>query len=43
MTLEVEGDLTVKEAHEIAHRTEAAVLERVPLVTEVHVHVEPSQ
>ena len=42
MTLEVEGDLTVREAHEIAHRTEAAILEQVQLVIEVHVHVEPS-
>jgi cation diffusion facilitator family transporter len=41
MTLEVRGELTVTAAHEIAHRAEDAILEKVPLVTEVHVHVEP--
>jgi cation diffusion facilitator family transporter len=43
MSLEVDGKLTVTEAHEIAHRAEAAVLNRTPLVTEVHVHVEPGR
>ena len=43
MRLEVDGKLTVAEALEIAHRAEAAVLNRTPLVTEVHVHVEPSR
>jgi cation diffusion facilitator family transporter len=43
MTLEVLGELTVTAAHEIAHRVETAILDRVPLVTEVHVHVEPGE
>lgn len=41
MTLRVHGALTVTAAHEIAHRAEAAILEQVKLVTEVHLHVEP--
>ena len=43
MTLEVLGELTVTAAHEVAHRAETAILEKVPLVTEVHVHVEPGK
>lgn len=42
MVLLVTGGLTVREAHEIAHRAEERVIAAVPNVLEVHVHVEPA-
>jgi cation diffusion facilitator family transporter len=41
MVLVVPGDWSVTRAHTIAHVVERAVQERLPHVTEVHVHVEP--
>jgi cation diffusion facilitator family transporter len=39
----VEGTLTVRQGHNIAHNVEDAVLERVPQIAEVLVHVEPEE
>ncbi len=39
----VEGTLTVREGHNIAHDVEDAVLEQVPQIAEVLVHVEPEE
>jgi cation diffusion facilitator family transporter len=39
----VEGTLTVRQGHNIAHDVEDAVLEQVPQVAEVLVHVEPEE
>ncbi|MGB9291440.1 MAG: cation diffusion facilitator family transporter [Terracidiphilus sp.] len=39
----VEGTLTVRQGHNIAHDVEDAVLQRVPRITEVLVHVEPEE
>jgi cation diffusion facilitator family transporter len=39
----VEGTLTVRKGHNIAHDVEDAVLEQVPQIAEVLVHVEPEE
>ena len=39
----VEGTLTVREGHNIAHDVEDAVLMQVPQIAEVLVHVEPEE
>jgi cation diffusion facilitator family transporter len=39
----VEGTLTVRQGHNIAHDVEDAVLEQVPQIAEVLVHVEPEE
>jgi cation diffusion facilitator family transporter len=39
----VEGTLTVRQGHNIAHDVEDAVLEHVPQIAEVLVHVEPEE
>jgi cation diffusion facilitator family transporter len=37
----VKGDLQVRRGHEIAHRVKTAVLEKMPQIAEVLVHIEP--
>lgn len=37
----VDGDLTVREGHDIAHRVHEAIRDALPMVTRVMVHVEP--
>ena len=39
----VNGNLTVREGHKIAHQVEDQVLKGVPQVAEVLVHVEPEE
>jgi divalent metal cation (Fe/Co/Zn/Cd) transporter len=39
----VEGTLTVRQGHNIAHDVEDAVLDQVPQIAEVLVHVEPEE
>jgi divalent metal cation (Fe/Co/Zn/Cd) transporter len=39
----VDGKLSVREGHHIAHTVEAAVLNALPQVAEVLVHVEPEE
>jgi len=39
----VEGTMTVRQGHNIAHDVEDAVLQRVPQIAEVLVHVEPEE
>lgn len=39
----VNGQLSVRDGHHIAHKVEAAVLKAVPQVSEVLVHVEPEE
>lgn len=39
----VSGDLTVREGHSIAHQVENRVLDRVPQVAAVMVHIEPEE
>ena len=38
----VEGDLSVREGHDLAHRVHDAVTDRLPFVRKVMVHVEPT-
>ena len=42
MSVGVDGDLTVSQAHDLAHLAEDEILSQIPNVTEVYVHVEPS-
>jgi cation diffusion facilitator family transporter len=42
MHLEVDPDMTVRDAHEIAHRVKDVVREKLPRVADVLVHVEPA-
>ena len=37
----VDGQMTVRQGHEIAHRVESAVLEQAPRIAKVLVHIEP--
>jgi cation diffusion facilitator family transporter len=37
----VDGNLTVREGHAIAHRVEDSILEKIPRIAEVLVHAEP--
>ena len=39
----VEGTLSVRQGHNIAHDVEDAVLQQVPQIAEVLVHVEPEE
>jgi divalent metal cation (Fe/Co/Zn/Cd) transporter len=39
--IEVEGSLTVHEAHEIAHTVEEQVKEKVKNIYDIMIHVEP--
>lgn len=39
--LEVEGDQTLKQAHEIAHKVEQAIKSRIENVFDVAIHIEP--
>jgi cation diffusion facilitator family transporter len=39
--LEVNGDLTLREAHEIAHQVEDAIKSRIENVFDVTIHIEP--
>jgi cation diffusion facilitator family transporter len=39
--LEVDGDLTLSEAHEIAHRVEDSIKDRIENVFDVAIHLEP--
>jgi len=39
--LEVEGDLTLREAHEIAHRVEDSIKSKIDNVFDVAIHIEP--
>jgi divalent metal cation (Fe/Co/Zn/Cd) transporter len=39
----VEGTLTVRQGHNIAHDVEDVVLQQVPQIAEVLVHVEPEE
>jgi cation diffusion facilitator family transporter len=39
----VNGNLSVREGHKIAHRVEAMVLKTLPQVSEVLVHIEPEE
>ncbi len=41
MSVQVNGKLTVDEAHDLAHTAEAQILAQLSNVTEVYVHVEP--
>lgn len=41
MSVAVDGSLSVKIAHDIAHNVEDEVRAKMPEVTEVHVHIEP--
>ncbi|MFT5461139.1 MAG: cation diffusion facilitator family transporter [Planctomycetota bacterium] len=43
MEISVDGDLTVTEGHEIAHRVEEAITTAHPSVSDVHVHVNPRE
>ncbi|ULQ58858.1 cation diffusion facilitator family transporter [Brucepastera parasyntrophica] len=42
LDIEVDGNLTVYKAHEIAQAVEAAIRERIPEVYDIMVHVEPA-
>lgn len=42
MSVGVDGSLSVREAHGIAHLVEDRIREATPDITEVHVHLEPS-
>jgi divalent metal cation (Fe/Co/Zn/Cd) transporter len=39
----VDGSLTVRQGHKIAHDVEDSVLQQVPTVAEVLVHIEPEE
>jgi divalent metal cation (Fe/Co/Zn/Cd) transporter len=39
----VNGSLTVREGHKIAHQVKAHIMQTVPRVAEVLVHVEPEE
>jgi cation diffusion facilitator family transporter len=39
--LEVEGDITLREAHEIAHKVEQSIKMSIPNVFDVAIHIEP--
>ena len=39
--LEVDGDLSLREAHEIAHKVESALKQNIENVFDVAIHVEP--
>lgn len=41
MSVQVDGDLTVTAAHDLAHAVESRILAQLSNVTEVYVHVEP--
>lgn len=37
----VKQDLSVKQGHEVAHRVKDSLLEKIPEIADVHIHVEP--
>lgn len=39
----VNGELSVREGHRVAHLVENSVLEKLPQISEVLVHVEPEE
>ena len=39
--LEVDGDLTLREAHEIAHKVEESIKSKIENVFDVAIHIEP--
>ena len=39
--LEVDGDLTLREAHEIAHKVEESIKSKIDNVFDVAIHIEP--
>ncbi|MBM3804985.1 MAG: cation-efflux pump, partial [Acidimicrobiia bacterium] len=41
MHLEVPKDMTVEDAHEVAHRVKDKIRRQLPRITEVSIHVEP--
>jgi cation diffusion facilitator family transporter len=43
MAITVDGELTVTDGHEIAHRVEAELMQAVPEIVVVSVHVEPAK
>lgn len=43
MHLEVDGDMTVIRAHEVAHRVKDHVRQRLPTVHDVLIHIEPAR
>lgn len=38
----IDGSLTVKHGHDIAHKVKDRIMEKVPRVLDVHIHVEPN-
>jgi divalent metal cation (Fe/Co/Zn/Cd) transporter len=43
MHLEVDGDMTVVRAHEVAHRVKDHIRQRLPIVSDVLIHIEPAR
>jgi divalent metal cation (Fe/Co/Zn/Cd) transporter len=41
MHLEVPRDMTVEEAHDVAHEVKDRIRQQLPKITEVSIHVEP--
>ncbi len=41
MDIEVDGDLSVKQGHEIAQKVEEKVKERIKNIYDIHIHIEP--
>ena len=41
--VEVDGDLSVFEGHEISHRVKETILEAIPGVMDVLIHIEPKR
>ena len=43
LTVDVPGEMTVRESHEIADRIELAIRKSYPAVVDVVVHIEPEK
>ena len=43
MHVVVQGNLSVREGHKIAHQVKATVLKEMPQISEVLVHIEPEE
>lgn len=41
--IEVNGDISVKEGHDIAHHLKDVIIEKIPKISDVLIHVEPSK
>lgn len=39
----VNGDISVREGHDIAHRLKDSIVDSIPVVRNVHIHIEPSE